>query len=113
MDAVERKCSLAAALSVPDDALANPSFKFAFDSFCGEYLRVAHHVLFNSGFGSDVGEPKAKQKGKAVTGEERSAEPVGRAVRVLVCRELGRVLDADQIVVSKNEVFNLFVFRPE
>ncbi len=39
------QCSLAAALSVPDDALADTRIKFALNRLGGEELRVTHDVL--------------------------------------------------------------------
>ena len=50
VDVVERERGFSAALGVPDNALANPTFEFALDGLGREYLRVSHDMLFVSGF---------------------------------------------------------------
>ena len=70
MEAVEGEGRLAAALSVPDDAIANPCFDFTLNRPGREKLRVSHDMLFKSGRCSSVGESEAKQEGEAVAREQ-------------------------------------------
>ena len=65
VDIIKRERRLSAPLGVPDDAFANPGLDLIFNCLSREYLRVSHDMLFNSGFGFNIGESEAKQKGES------------------------------------------------
>jgi len=103
----------AAALSVPDDALADTVLKHADDRLGGEDLRVAHDVFLDPLFGADIGKGEFQQEGEAVAGEERGAEAVGGRVRVFVSGELVRVFDAGEVGIGEDEVLGFRIFGGE
>ena len=94
-DVVVRQRSLAAALSVPDDALAHAGRQTFGDGERGEQLGVAHDVLLDALLLVQPGKGVLQDETEPLTAEQRGEQAVGRRVGRLVALEFGRALDAD------------------
>ena len=105
LDVVVGEGGLAAALSVPDDALALTCFNVVLDRFGRENLRVAHDVLLRATFISKVGDAVAQEEGQALTTEKGCAEAIGWGVRIFIGGILGGMLDRKQVGILEDEVF--------